>query len=269
MMAILALAVFVQSLPAEEIVIEFVGEAGLILTASDRQLVFDHFPAESDQMPDAIFVTNGNADSFDHLAVLSFMEQSPETPVLMSASLATLAIENGQWPAFGEENWEENQYRYYRSLQTLYADQHAPLNCLSGEALGFPGSTALLEPDGICQHGYVGWDGRRNGDDENVFYVLPIAGRVVAILGNFRLDAATAYQWERGLIPQAEIVVYPATLAGDPEGREFLIQWFSDSYQIAYRLDGHFPESDALNMFGDEHFLMESGDQIVVDFGNQ
>ena len=269
MIAAFALAAFVQSLPAEEVVIEGVGEAGLIITGGERRLVFDHFPTETDRLPDAVFITNGDADSFDQLAALSFMEQNPEIPVLLPANVAAMAIDFGEWPAFGGEDWEENQYRYYRSLQTLYPDQHAPMNCLRGEPLDFLGSISLPETDGICQNGYVGWDGRRFSYEENVFYVLPIAGRVVVILGNFELDAMATYHWERGFVPQADIVLYPAALAIDQENRKFLDRWFSDDYQIAYRLPGRFPESDALNMFGDEHVLMESNNRIVVDFENR
>lgn len=263
MITVLASAILVQSVPASEVIIEFVGEAGLIVTAGNRQLVFDHFPSVSDRLPDAIFVTNGNADSFDQLASLSFMEQNPETPVSIPAYIAATAIEFGEWPTFNRENREEIGYRYYRSLHTFVSNQHAPMTCLRREGLEF------LGPIGICDNGYIGWDGRQFSGDENVFYILSVEHRVVAILGNIEPDDTATFHWERGFAPQSDIVVYPATIGSSPEGREFLNQWFGDSYQIAYRLPGHLLESDALNIFGDQHALIDSGDRIVVDFGNQ
>jgi hypothetical protein len=265
MIAVLALAVLVQSLPANEVIIESVGEAGLIVSTGDRELVFDHFPTDSDRLPDAIFVTNGNEDSFDQGASLAFMEQNPETPVSIPAYIAAMAIEFGEWPTFNRENREEISYRYYRSLHTFVSNQHAPMTCLQREGLEFLGPG----PMGICDNGYIGWDGRQFSSDENVFYVLSVGHRVVAILGNIEPDDTATFHWERGFVPQSDIVVYPATMGSSPEGREFLNQWFGDSYQIAYRLPAHFLESDALHKFVDQHVLLDSGDRIVVDFGNQ
>ena len=272
--------------PSSEAAIEIrlVANAGVLVTQGETSFLIDgifsgqaeeNYEAPSSEIVDAIlagtgdysgldfvFVTNNRADHFDAGLMEHFIESRPNIPVTMSDYTVAMAFESRAWgpqPAdFLDDDYRNWTNAFMQNVLAIEEDAHAPMNCLRGDAAGVSGYV------GICESGMVVWLRNDEAFQPSIGFIFDLNGVVFAHLGDVDPMREQWWLWERGLIPQIDVIIYPYWFQETEVGRNTLETRFGNAQQIAVHFPSSMSRDDALNLVGQGRFLMDSGDTVVI-----